>query len=287
LADGIFVGLSTLDVVYVVDEFPQANTKVAALTQEVFAGGPATNAAFAFAHLGGMATLVTAVGRHAMAGPIKAEFRQHAIHLIDLNADFADAPVISSISVNKSGERNVVSANAVRVNVPAARVDRAALAGAAVVLVDGHYMEACQAWTGAARARGVPVVLDGGSWKEGTGELLRNVDTAICSNDFMPPGCAMEDDVIRYLSDCGVGNIAITHGASPIRFHTRAASGQLPVPRIEPLDTMGAGDIFHGAFCYFASSGKGFASALAEAAKIASESCRFRGTREWMHHTGS
>ena len=58
MARGIFVGLSTVDIVYRVDEFPLANRKIAAQSQDVFAGGPATNAALAFSHLGGDATLV-------------------------------------------------------------------------------------------------------------------------------------------------------------------------------------------------------------------------------------
>jgi len=91
-------------------------------------------------------------------------------------------------------------------------------------------------------------VLDGGSWKEGTDELLGFADTAICSNDFKPPGCANEDEVIDYLIGRGVANIAITKGAHPIRFQSDAASGSVRVPLIEPVDTMGAGDIFHGAF---------------------------------------
>jgi sugar/nucleoside kinase (ribokinase family) len=58
----------------------------------------------------------------------------------------------------------------------------------------------------------------------------------------------------------------------------------LTVPQVEVVDTMGAGDVFHGAYCYFASTGRGFIESLAEAAKVASESCRYAGTREWMKH---
>lgn len=284
MAEGVFVGLSTIDIVYAVDEFPKANSKVAALSQDVFVGGPATNAAITFAHLGGRSTLVTAVGRHPLANSITKEISRRSINLIDLNPDFADTPVISSISVNPLGERNVVSANSIRVNIPAPKVENAALQKAAVLLVDGHYMRACQAWASAARSLGVPVVLDGGSWKEGAEELLQSIDSAICSSDFMPPGCTSEDDVIAYLQSRGVTNIAITKGAGPIRFHANAASGNVSVPAIDSVDTMGAGDIFHGAFCYFSSEGNGFVEALVEAAKVAAESCRYQGTREWMKH---
>jgi sugar/nucleoside kinase (ribokinase family) len=143
-------------------------------------------------------------------------------------------------------------------------------------------MQACQAWAQEARSRGIQVAFDGGSWKDGTEELLKYVHTAICSADFLPPGCAPGEPAFDYLKKCGVTNIAITHGADPIHFVSGLSSGTLRVPEIEVVDTMGAGDILHGAFCYFASIGRGFIESLAEASIIASESCRSRGTREWM-----
>ncbi len=91
-------------------------------------------------------------------------------------------------------------------------------------------MQACQAWAGAAKARGTPVVLDGGSWKDGTEELLKSVHTAICSADFLPPGCATRDEVILFLKNHGVANIAITDGAKPIQFVSGTVLGDLVRP---------------------------------------------------------
>ncbi len=281
----LFVGLSTVDIVYEVDKFPVANTKVAARSQSVFAGGPATNATIACSHLGSKATLVTVVGRNALSSVIREELEKYSVHLADLNPDFEDAPVISAVTVDKAGNRNVVSANAVRIHVPAVHVDRELCRQARVVLVDGHYMEACQAWSAAAKACETPVVFDGGSWKEGTEELLQNMHTAICSADFMPPGCASASEVFQFLKSCGVANIAITNGSAPIQFLCGQSSGSIPVPQVSVVDTMGAGDILHGAYCHFASVGRGFVDALTEATKIASESCRYAGTREWMKHS--
>lgn len=282
MTNGIFVGLSTIDVIYDVDQFPSANKKVVALSQDVYVGGPATNASITFGHLGGTATLVTVVGRHSLANLVRQELQRYSVRLIDLNPDFDDAPVISSISVNKAGERNIISANATRVSALAAQPDEAVLKQTSVVLVDGHYMQACQTWARAARTRGIPVVFDGGSWKDGTEELLKSVDTAICSADFLPPACATEDDVLSYLKRCGVTNIAITRGSESVRFVSGVACGVVQVPKVQVADTMGAGDIFHGAFCYYSSIGLGFIEALEAAARTASESCQFRGTREWM-----
>lgn len=282
MTNGIFVGLSTVDVIYAVDQFPSANKKVVARSQDVYIGGPAANASITFGHLGGTSTLVTVVGRHPLASLVRQELQRDSIRLIDLNPEFDEVPVISSISVNKLGERNIISANATRVNVLAAQLDEAVFDQPAVVLVDGHYMQACQVWASAACARGIPVVFDGGSWKDGTEELLKSVETAICSADFLPPGCATEDDVVNYLKNCGVKNIAITKGAQSVRFVSGVASGAVPVPKVQVTDTMGAGDIFHGSFCYYSSAGLAFVEALEAAARVAAESCRFRGTREWM-----
>jgi sugar/nucleoside kinase (ribokinase family) len=281
MTHGVFVGLATIDIIYGVDEFSSGNVKIAANSQDVFVGGPATNASIAFASLGGRASLVTAVGRHSLTHVIKDELEKYSIQLVDLNPGFDAVPAISSVSVDSNGNRHVVSANATRVVTPPTAIDKHLLERMGILLVDGHYMQACQTWAKAAHSRKTPVAFDGGSWKEDTGMLLKDVNSAICSADFLPPGCSSKEDVIQFVKKCGVANIAITDGARPIHFVSGPSSGTLRVPEVEVVDTMGAGDVFHGAFCYFTVSGRGFVEALAEAAAIAAESCRYRGTREW------
>lgn len=282
MSKGIFVGLSTIDLVYEVDEFPVSDSKITARSQRVFVGGPATNAAITFRHLGGDATLVTAVGRHPLAGLIREELKRYAVRLIDLNPDADEIPVLSAVAVNAAGQRNVVSTNALGTKVPPVKIDAEELASASILLVDGHSMQACQAWSSAARQSGIKVVLDGGSWKEGIDTLLASVDTAICSADFRIPGQRGQDQVIDFLKGRGVREVAVSAGSQPIRWATECASGFILVPQVPVVDTMGAGDILHGAFCWYAVQELSFPQALERAAAMASESCRFRGTREWI-----
>jgi sugar/nucleoside kinase (ribokinase family) len=282
MTTGIFVGLSTIDLIHSLDEFPAANTKAVARSQEILIGGPATNAAIAFSHLGGSALLLAPVGRHTLGALVKRELQSCGVRLIDLAPESVMSPPVSSVWVNQRGDRTVVSVNATRFTLPPAHVDRSTLENANIVLVDGHSIEACQAWAEAARCARISVVIDGGSWKPGTEQLLQFVDTAICSSDFRPPGCKGEDRTIEFLRATGVRQVAITKGAGPIRYVAAAYSGSLEVPRVEAVDTSGAGDIFHGAFCFYAATGFGFVESLREAAAIATESCRFQGTREWM-----
>ncbi|MFP5206827.1 MAG: PfkB family carbohydrate kinase [Acidobacteriota bacterium] len=279
---GVFVGLSTIDLLYEVDDFPTPDAKVAARSQAAYAGGPATNAAIAFRHLGGEATLVTAIGRHPLAALIRDELHTYGVELADLSPDQAEVPAVSAVAVNPAGQRNVISPNAGQVREESVQVDSALLSSASVLLVDGHRMNACLAWAHAARQQGVAVVFDGGSWKPGTELLLPCVDTAICSSDFHPPGGSGSEHVLDFLRERGVCEMAITAGPNPIRFVSGQESGWIPVPWVPAVDTMGAGDILHGAYAYYAASGLSFVDALTRAASVASHSCRSRGTRAWM-----
>lgn len=112
--------------------------------------------------------------------------------------------------------------------------------------------------------------------------LLPHIETAICSSDFLPPRCSEPKQAIEFLAARGVSKIAITTGSKPIRFAWNEGYGNIAVPEVPTVDTTGAGDIFHGAYCYFLATGLSFPNALARAGSVASNSCRFRGTRAWM-----
>ena len=282
MAAAVFVGLSTIDLIHRVEAFPLPNSKAVAHSQNLLVGGPATNAAIVFSHLGGKATLVTAVGQNRLAAIIKDDLERHSVELVDLMPENSEVPAISSVWVDSKGQRSVVSVNARNVVDLSSYVDSAVIENASIVEVDGHSMTACQIWARAAHSRQIPVILDGGSWKEGTEHLLAFVDIAICSADFRPPGCTSHDQVIPYLRARNVKHIAITRGGDPIRFQSGSSGGLIPVPQVEVIDTTGAGDVLHGAFCYFAASGLEFVKALGKAAAVASQSCRFPGTRSWM-----
>lgn len=286
---GVFVGLATVDILYTVEEIPGRDEKISVPGQQLSAGGPATNAAVTFAFLGGRAELVTAAGRHPLASIQRNDLREHAVRLHDLASRSRDVPPVSSIMVHRhSGDRTVVSANAAVLAPQVSRFDPHWLRRAAILLVDGHYMPLCIAAARVARECAVKVVLDSGSWKEGMDELLPLVDIAVCSESFQPPGCRDSRDLFEFLQAQNIHQIAITCGARPIRMQDHGKSGRIAIETIRPVDTLGAGDILHGAFCYYLSlPGTSFREALAKAARVASFSCRFPGTRQWMENRGS
>ncbi|AFY71173.1 PfkB domain protein [Thalassoporum mexicanum PCC 7367] len=309
---GLFVGLTTLDLIYLAAAPPEPNQKVVAQDHLISGGGPATNAAVAFAHLSSKSKtseqargnsnckLITALGNHELASLISADLGKYGVEIIDLAADRQDPPPMSSIVVSQdTGERSVISVNATGRQIPLtqlARLNFDPLAGVEVVLIDGHQMDISAKIAQMAKTRQIPVVVDGGSWKEGFEQVLKDCDYAICSSNFLPPGCFSEADVCEFLSQLGVRNMAITKGAALINYKSGDRRGEIAVPTVKVIDTLGAGDIFHGAFCYYLAqqnlaapeldlaidSAQKFTIALKQASAIAARSCQFFGTRKWM-----
>src|SRR5215469_13626300 len=80
---GLFVGRSTLDIVYGCRTFPEPDGKVDAEVAYVTGGGPALNAAVAFAALGGRARLCSPVGLGVFADRARADLESHGVELSD------------------------------------------------------------------------------------------------------------------------------------------------------------------------------------------------------------
>jgi sugar/nucleoside kinase (ribokinase family) len=180
-----------------------------------------------------------------------------------------------------SGERCVVYAHTHMRKLRSESIPAAILEDAQILMLDGHYLPQAIELAAMARPRGIPVVLDGGSWKEGLDVLLPLLDYAVCSDNFYPPGCSDKESVITYLRRAGIEHVAITRNEEPIIVHHQGKTMELPVLEVDALDTMGAGDIFHGAFCHFLLH-EDFLASLEGAAKIAGVSCTSLGTRAWI-----
>ena len=138
---GLFVGLVTVDFVYLATSAPKSNQKIVASDYTVSAGGPATNAAATFSYLGNQANLLGVVGTHPTTELIKADLANCRVQLHDLAPNTTQVPPVSSVIITQeTGERAVVSINAVKTQVSNhAYTD--ILSNIDIVLIDGHQRE--------------------------------------------------------------------------------------------------------------------------------------------------
>lgn len=282
LSKGVFLGLATSDIVYYVPHHPCNNQKMKSERQLSFAGGPAANAAVTFAALGNNATLITGLGRHLLARVAKKDLSEHHVDLIDATDQPKRSPIHAAIMVDLStGERSIVYSNTDVRKLRSELLNESILEYADVLMLDGYYLPQAIQMAQWAKMRDIPVVLDGGSWKEDLETLLPHIDYAICSNVFFPPGCDDTAKAIAYLRDHGIENIAITRDGDPILAQHQGQTHEIPVMPVKAVDTLGAGDIFHGAFCHYILR-HDFLISIERAAEIATFSCTSLGTRAWI-----
>ncbi|MBW4715624.1 PfkB family carbohydrate kinase [Saccharothrix obliqua] len=261
------VGLTTVDVSQVVAEFPAPGAKVRSLAVDLAPGGPAANAARAVVALGHRAVLLTALGDRF--GPVARELLA-GVEAHDLGVG---GPPVSAVVVReRDGERTVVSRDAADFT-PTGEVDARHVRAADVLLLDGHLGPLALAAARLARAAGVPVVLDAGSWKPVLDDLLPLVDVAACAAGF--PLSAPE------LHARGVPLVVRTAGPAPVTWSRRGVTGRVPVPAVAARDTNGAGDVWHGALAVAVARGLRVAAAIRWA--NAAAGVRVRNTaRDWV-----
>ncbi len=282
----LFVGRTTLDVLYWLDRLPEEDTKVYARELRAAPGGPALNAAVTHALLGGRTTLVTAVGKGPWAAPVRAELDRHGIALLDLAAGTPYETPLTTVLVNASRATRTI------VNPPMSAVDLRHLHGTwdpqlgampRVALADGFHLDETLPLLAACNQAGAAVCLDGGSWKPRTEELAGLLTAAICSERFTIPGQPCTPDAtIAWFAARGVPHIAVTRGAKSILASDRGRRFEIEVPPIAAADTLGAGDVLHGAFCHAFARQPDFESALRWASKIATLSCQCLGIQDWI-----
>ncbi|MBV8730635.1 MAG: sugar kinase, partial [Acidobacteriia bacterium] len=282
--DCVFLGRSTLDLLYQAPLFPAENTKITAACFLPQAGGPALNAAIAFASLGGTAHLVSAIGRGSWSNLLRAECERYGVLVTDILDSDDFVPPISSIVINAaSGSRTIFNAPGT-IAAHGVQLPPVSQLRGRFLLTDGFYLSEACGLVHSFKAQGGMVCLDGGSWKPELEELIPLVSIAICSEHFRPPGTRGEEQVLEYLTGRGVPFAAITRGQSEIIAKERGRRFSIAIDAVRAIDTLAAGDILHGAFCWYFLREGNFEAALRAAAKVATLSVQFLGAREWMNH---
>ncbi len=247
------VGMPVRDLVFRVHEIPARGKKMRATHFKEFSGGNALNAAIAIARLG---------GNVLMSGPMgDAREKSSATIFDDLEKEGIDASAmvqmpglvtpISNIMIDHTGERTIVTYRDSQLwSVQLPDTDEL-LRDCVAMLTESR----CGSFvTGAclkAQRRGIPVILDADRAIPLDDHLFRASSHIVFSAEALHTTTGETDDVtaLRKVAAQTPAFVAVTNGADGMTWLDEAQEPHhMPAFPIEAVDTLGAGDVFHGAF---------------------------------------
>jgi sulfofructose kinase len=272
-------GIIVLDEVFRVEEFPQPDGKVQATDFFVVNGGCAANAAVAIARLGGHVSLAGPMG-----GPAGADANGDRV-LAALARDNVDctfcqrvpglATALSAIFMNARGDRTIVTYRDERIATTRPADPDSTVAAMAAVLVDNRYPDFVQPICEAARRRGIPVVLDGDRPTVEDDPLFRIASHVVFSSECLRATTGIADLAagLKHIARRTSAFLAVSNGPNDIVFLDGGKVRELPVFAIDAVDTLGAGDAFHGGFALGIAEGRGEVEAMRFGSAVAGIKC--------------
>lgn len=282
---GLFIGRSTIDLTYFIDKYPVENEKIFAQRSLMQPGGQAQNAAITFSLLGGKSILISSFGNSSLA-KFDKEFikNNYLIETIDI-ADKKDYDFpVSSVFVNIDNASRTIVNSAKGEEVLPENLDEKFFYDIDLILIDGfNFSKPIGDLIDRHKKLGIKIIMDAGSWKAGIDEYLDKVDIIICSNRFRFPG-KKKEETIAYLKSKGIKTIAFSNEEKPLELFEDGKTITFDVPQIEAIDTLGAGDVLHGSFCFHFAKTKDLRSSLELSIRDATESCKYFGTHTWIQH---
>jgi sulfofructose kinase len=283
--DVVGVGLNATDTFIPVAHYPARGSKVEFRSAQVLPGGQVATAMIACQQWGLRTRYVGKVGDDHAAELHRAEFARAGVE-----AHLFTAPGCPSqqafILVDDSGERTVLWKRDDRLALRPEELQQDWIVNARALHVDGHDTAAATAAAAWAHAANIPVIADVDDLYPGVETLLKSVDYLITSRDI--PGRLMKEPDLRkslpaLQERLGSRLTAATLGEEGVLAWDGSQFHYAPAFRIQPVDTTGAGDIFHAAFIYALLQGWPLPRQLDFACAAAALNCAALGARAGIH----
>lgn len=242
------IGHAVQDYVFSLPELPAGGRKFRADAFDCVGGGPAATAAVAISRLGGEASLAARVGDDAVANALIGELQSYGVDCTSVKRFPGRASSLSAVMIDAAGERMIV--NYRDPDTPADASWIGAVAGFDAVLADTRWPEGAAAGFKAAQAAGVPGVLDADDPVPDDPAMLSHATHVAFSADGLQ-GLTGEKDLARGLAAFAArfDNFAcVTDGSRGVLLCDESGVSAIGAFDVAPVDTLGAGDVWHGAF---------------------------------------
>jgi len=284
------VGSVTVDHIFEIDALPLGAIKVRSGQYAFSSGGMAANAAVAVARLDGRASFCGRVGDDVAGRDLVGEFKAHNV---DTNAVIqrpGTRTSVSAVIVDARGERAITNYRGDfedDMDDIDLAVVRKSLTQSSAVLADVRWVEGASRLLKEARHLDKPCVLDADiGAQEDLAKLVAIADHVIFSASGLQsfaPSLTPEDALDKALAAGGT-MAAVTMGEDGVLWREAGSSRyrSLGAFRVMTLETLAAGDVFHGAYALAMAEGRQIEEALRFASAAAAVKCSRRGGRAGM-----
>jgi len=252
----ICVGAACWDTVFQVEKIPAAGVKALALHAVQRAAGMAVNAAVALSRLGMSVHMWTRIGDDETGRQFLQEMQRERINADGVRVLAGVQTSFSSILVDLSGERTLVPFFDANIPADASWLPLDKVASAGAVLVDMRWLAGAAAALKRARQCGVPGILDADTAPvQDLNDMIPLASHVLFSESALSivrPGLAPESALIDVAAHNPAEVVGVTLGPKGALLWTRESGRvmHVPAPRIQAVDTLGAGDVWHGAFAW-------------------------------------
>ncbi|GAB4533593.1 MAG: sugar kinase [Anaerolineae bacterium] len=291
--DVIGLGVSTLDVITLVEHFPAQDEVQRALAVAVQGGGPVATAMVTLARLGARVAMLDHLGDDWRAELIHQEFLREGVCTEYLKVSEGFTSSIATVLVRRAdGARAIAYAPGTTPELSGSDVPEDLLASASILHLNGRHWEACIQASRYARQNQVLVSFDGGAhrYRPQLRDLIPLTDICIVARHFASQYTGETEiaGAARGLLREGPGLVVITDGTRgswvyPAQGHSFHQPAYL-VPDV--VDTTGCGDSYHGAFLFGLVKGLSLEQTAALASAVAALNSRGLGGRSALPSLG-
>jgi sulfofructose kinase len=281
--DVVGVGLNATDTMLILPRFPSYGGKEPFREEILSVGGQVASAVVACQMLGLRTKYIGTVGDDYRGRVQLQSLQESGVNIDDVEVREGCANQSAYILIDEStGERTVLWRRDDCLRLAPEEIAEEKIACARLLHIDGHDTPAVARAAQIARSHNIPVTVDVDTIYHGFEQVLPYVDYLIASTNF-PVQWTNERDPFKALeliqNEYGMRVAAMTLGSRGALALSGGKFHYSPAFVVNCVDTTGAGDIFHGAFCYAVLEGWELDRVLEFSNAMAALNCKSLGAR--------
>jgi sulfofructose kinase len=279
MASVLCIGIAVLDYVFQVEDMPVRAEKYRSQQMKTVGGGIAANASVAVARQGGRSLLITRLGDDALAKTILDEIEMEGVNTGLSKRFVGHKSPLSCILVDMAGERMIISYSDTQIPEAPDWLPETLPEGIDAVMGDTRWEEGSRHLFALAKQAGKLAVLDADR-KPKDDSLIGACTHAALSLQACIEMTGEKDPArgVAALRQRFPNWLAVTDGANGVYWTNGDVIRHTPGFKVDVVDTLGAGDTWHGAFALGLAEGMGETAAVRYASAVAALKCtRFGG----------